>query len=59
MHYIQTVQNQHQYTKINLLWFSGCCFFLSFSGIQFNSLYFTNKHINSECKIEDLLKAGH
>lgn len=55
MWYTQTVQNQ--YTKINLLWFSVCWVFCHFLSLQqFSSLYFTNKHINSECKIEDLWK---
>lgn len=57
MQYIQTVQNQHQYTKISLLWFSGGWYFCHFLSIQqFNSSYFTTKHINSERKIEDLQK---
>lgn len=54
MQYIQTVQNQHQYTKIDLLWFSFFCHFFFLDIQQFSLLYFTNKRINIECKIEEL-----
>lgn len=54
MQYIQTVQNQHQYTKIDLLWFSFFFFVIFLDVQQFYVLYFTNKRISIECKIEEL-----